>query len=82
MHPCSSVWLTIREESRHLARCHGRGLTVDRTELLTAASSKLAEVVVLLTAAGEEGLAAHAEDLAQQVELVLEGRTPPDTTSH
>jgi hypothetical protein len=56
---------------------------VDRTELLSAASSKLTEVVVLLTAAGEERLAAHVEDLVQQVELsALEGRTPPNNTSH
>jgi hypothetical protein len=52
---------------------------VARTELLATASSKLAEVVViLLTAAGEERLAAHAEDLAQQVELsALEDKVPP-----
>lgn len=56
---------------------------MDRTELLTAASSKLTEVVVLLTLAGEERLAAHVEDLVHQVELsALEGRMPPNTTSH
>ena len=56
---------------------------MDRTELLTAASSRLTEVVVLLTAAGEERLAAHVEDLVHQVELrALEGSTPPNTKSH
>jgi len=54
---------------------------VDRTELLTEAASKLTEAVVLLTAAGEERLAAHVEDLVQQVELsALEDRTPRQTT--
>jgi hypothetical protein len=56
---------------------------VDRTELLTAASKKLAEAVVLLTEAGEERLAAHLEDLIQQIELSLpQGNTPPNTNSH
>ena len=40
---------------------------MDRTALLATVSSRLAEVVILLTAAGEERLAAYAEDLAQQV---------------
>jgi len=54
---------------------------VDRNELLLAASSKLHEAVVLLTAAGEERLAAFVEDAAQQVELaVLEGKQPPNST--
>ena len=56
---------------------------MDRTELLAAASRKLAEVVILLAAAGEERLAAHAEDLAQQVELsAIEAKVPPDSRSH
>jgi hypothetical protein len=56
---------------------------VNRTELLTAAASKLTEVVILFTAAGEEMLAAQAEDLAQQAELsALEGKVPPDTVPH
>ena len=56
---------------------------MDRTELLTAALSKLTGAVILLTAAGEERLAAHVEDLVQQVELsVLESKTPPITNSH
>ena len=55
---------------------------MNRTELLTAASSKLAEAVKLLTAAGEERLAANLEDLVRQVELsVFEGKTPPNTNS-
>jgi hypothetical protein len=56
---------------------------VDRTELLTAASKKLAEAVVLLTEAGEDRLAAHVEDLIQQIELSIpHGNTPPNTNSH
>ena len=74
--------MTVRREVFWLADC-GMGSAVDRTELLTAASSRLTEVVVLLTAAGEERLAAHVEDLVHQVELrALEGRTPPNNTSH
>ena len=43
-----------------------------------AASRKLAEAVVLLTAAGEDRLAAHVEDIIQQLELsVLENKTAP-----
>lgn len=56
---------------------------MNRTELLTAASSKLAEAVRLLTAAREEKLAADVEDLIQQVELtVLESKTASNTSSH
>ena len=56
---------------------------MDRTELLSAASGKLAEAVVLLTAAGEETLAAYAEDLAQQVELTaIEGKISPSSSAH
>jgi hypothetical protein len=55
---------------------------VDRTELLTAASKKLAEAVALLAAAGEERLAAHVEDLIQQIELSTpQAKTPPKTNS-
>ena len=45
---------------------------MDRTEMLMAASSKLAEAVELLSAAGEDRLGAHIEDLIQQIDL-LEG---------
>jgi hypothetical protein len=38
-------------------------------ELLDKASMKLAEVVLMLTAAGETQLAAVAEELAEQVEF-------------
>jgi hypothetical protein len=61
----------------------GEVAPVDRTELLTAASKKLAEAVALLTEAGEERLAAHVEDLIQQIELSLpQGKTPPNANSH
>ena len=60
----------------------GEVAPVDRTELLTG-SKKLAEAVVLLTEAGEERLAAHVEDLIQQIELSIpHGNTPPNTNSH
>jgi hypothetical protein len=60
-----------------------KGPAVNRTELLTAASSKLAEAVRLLTAAREERLAAYVEDLIQQVEsTALESKTAPNTSSH
>ena len=56
---------------------------VDRTALLATVSSRLAEVVILLTAAGEERLAAYAEDLAQQVEVsALEDKVPPQSAPH
>jgi hypothetical protein len=56
---------------------------VDRTALLATVSSRLAEVVILLTAAGEERLAAYAEDLAQQVEVsALEDKAPPQSAPH
>ena len=55
---------------------------MDRTALLATVSNKLAEVVVLLTAAGEERLAAYAEDLAHQVEVsALEDKKPPQSSS-
>ena len=56
-----------------------------RVELLEAASMKLAEVVLLLTAAGEKRLARDAGELAEQVEfntLPFEGKVPPTTPSH
>jgi hypothetical protein len=40
-----------------------------RAELLDIASMKLAEVVLLLTAAGERRLAADAEELAEHARL-------------
>ena len=56
---------------------------MDRTALLETVSGKLAEVVIILTAAGEERLAAYAEDLAQQVEAsALEDKAPPQSSSH
>ena len=54
------------------------GAALDRTALLATVSSRLAEVVILLTAAGEERLAAYAEALAQQVEVsALEDNASP-----
>ena len=56
-----------------------------RVELLEAASMKLAEAVLLLTAAGEKRLARDAEELAEQVEInavPFKGKAPPTTTSH
>jgi hypothetical protein len=51
---------------------------VNRTELLTAALSKLSDAVALLSDAGEEKLAAHLEDIIHQVELSLvEDETRP-----
>ena len=56
---------------------------MDRTALLATVSSRLAEVVILLTAAGEERLAAYAEDLAQQVEVsALEDKVFPQSAPH
>ena len=51
-----------------------------RAELLDTASMKLAEVVLLLTAAGEKRLARDAAELAEHVEfntIPLEGKVPP-----
>ena len=42
--------------------------SVTRAELLDTASMKLAEVVLLLTEAGEKRLAREAGELSQQVE--------------
>lgn len=56
-----------------------------RADLLDAASMKLAEVVLLLTAAGEKRLARDAGELAEQVEfsaVPFQGRIPPTSTSH
>jgi hypothetical protein len=72
-----------RGNKRVIWRVELKGPALDRTELLTAASNKLSEAVILLTAAGEERLAASAEDLVQQVELTaLEGKMPPNSTTH
>ena len=56
-----------------------------RAELLDAASTKLAEAVLLLSAAGEQRLAADAEELAELVEfrsVPLERKTPCKPTTH
>jgi hypothetical protein len=51
---------------------------VNRTDLLTAALSKLSDAVALLSDAGEERLAAQLEDIIHQVEIgLLENRMPP-----
>jgi hypothetical protein len=53
---------------------------VNRTDLLTAALSKLSDAVALLSGAGEERLAAQLEDIIHQVEIsLLEDRTPPSS---
>jgi hypothetical protein len=53
---------------------------VDRTDLLTAALSKLSGAVALLSDAGEERLAAQLEDIIHQVEIsLLENRAPPNS---
>lgn len=54
-----------------------------RAELLEGACTKLAEVVLLLTAAGETRLAQDAEELAEQVEFgALNGEVSATPTSH
>jgi hypothetical protein len=56
-----------------------------RAELLETASMKLAEVVLLLTEAGEKHLAQDAEELAEQVEfsaVPFRGKVPPTSASH
>jgi hypothetical protein len=55
-----------------------------RAELLNAASMKLAEVVILLAAAGEKRLAQDTEELAEHVEFTtipLTGKVRPPLTS-
>jgi hypothetical protein len=53
---------------------------VNRTDLLTAALSKLSDAVALLSNAGEERLAAQLEDIIHQVEIsLLENKTPPNS---
>ena len=53
---------------------------MNRTDLLTAALSKLSDAVVLLSDAGEERLAAQLEDIIHQVETsLLENRIPPNS---
>jgi hypothetical protein len=62
----------------HRTEVTAKALAVNRTELLTAALSKLSDAVALLSDAGEEKLAAHLEDIIHQVELSLvEDETPP-----
>ena len=56
-----------------------------RSELLKSASLKLAEVVLLLTEAGEKRLAQDAGELAEQVEfsaVPFQGKVSPTSTSH
>jgi hypothetical protein len=56
-----------------------------RAELLEAASMKLAEVVLLLTEAGERHLAQEAGELAEQVECTAvppQRKVPSTSTSH
>jgi hypothetical protein len=48
------------------------GGVMTRTKLLEAASSRLTEVALLLVVAGEDHLAAEAEELAEWVDLGLE----------
>ena len=46
-----------------------------KAELLEAAAKRLAEIVRLLVAAGEQKLAVDAEDLQQRVEFAQESPT-------
>jgi hypothetical protein len=55
----------------HRTEVTAKALAVNRTELLTAALSKLSGAVALLSDAGEERLAAYVEDIIHQVELRL-----------
>ena len=53
---------------------------MNRTDLLTAAISKLLDAVALLSDAGEERFAAQLEDIIHQVEIsLLENRMPPNS---
>ena len=53
---------------------------VNRTDLLTAAISKLSDAVALLSDAGEVRSAAQLEDIIHQIEIsLLENRTPPNS---
>jgi hypothetical protein len=54
---------------------------MDRTELLGAVLEKLEAVVILLTVAGEQKLAACTESLAQQVKSGAEEETEPPASS-
>ena len=55
-------------------------IAVNRTDLLTAAVSKLSDAVALLSDAGEERLAAQLEDIIYQVEIsLLENSMPPNS---
>jgi hypothetical protein len=61
------------------------GETMNRVELLEAASMHLAEAVILLTQAGERRLAADAGELAEIVEfrsLPFEGQLPKSRAAH
>jgi hypothetical protein len=51
---------------------------VKRTDLLSAALSKLSDAVALLSDAGEDKPAAQLEDIIQQVESLLENGMPPN----
>jgi hypothetical protein len=53
-----------------------------KAELLEAAAQRLAEVVILLEAAGEQTLAFGAEDLEHQVEIAIGDEVQPKTSSH
>lgn len=68
-----SIHLTVQRPpatlARLLASIAGRERPMTRAELLEGACTKLAEVVLLLTAAGETRLAQDAEELAEQVEF-------------
>ena len=69
--------------NRHVKRNDPRKRpAVNRTDLLTAALSKLSDAVALLSDAGEERLAAQLEDIIHQVEIsLLENRMPPSSQS-
>ena len=54
---------------------------MDRTKLLGAVLEKLEAVVVLLTAAGEQTLAACTENLAQKVKASAEEKKEPPASS-
>jgi hypothetical protein len=56
-----------------------------RTEFLEAASQRLEEAVLLLTAAGEDRLAADVEELAEWVDFStppFEGKLPSRRLTH
>ena len=53
------------------------GQPMTKAELLEAAAKQLAEVVILLEAAGEQTLAFSAEDLEHQVEIAIGEKCGP-----